>query len=74
MATEPAGMSVPPPEGKCRFCGEETWRRDPAGPVHPCCAIHAVESPGQPCPACEASKKAARRGHRGPSAKSAGDR
>ncbi len=54
---------VPPPLGKCRFCGDATWARDGSGPAHPCCVIHAVENPGQPCIACVASRQARRRRH-----------
>ena len=60
MTREPAVEPVPPPAGKCRICGEDTWRQDQTGPVHPCCAIHAVENPDRPCLACEASRKARR--------------
>ncbi len=56
MATGHVDEGVPPPAGKCRFCGEDTWRSDDVGPVHPCCAIHAVENPGRACLACEASR------------------
>lgn len=45
---------APPPLGTCRFCGDDTWGADDAGPVHPCCAIHTFENPGQPCIACAA--------------------
>ena len=61
MATGHVDEGVPPPAGKCRFCVEDTWRVDDVGPVHPCCAIHAVENPGRACLACEASRKARRR-------------
>ena len=57
----PPDRADPPPLGKCRFCGEDSWRSDEGGPAHPCCAIHARESPGRPCPACEASRNARRR-------------
>lgn len=61
MDTEPVGECVPPPAGKCRVCAEDTWRSDELCPAHPCCVIHARESPGVACPACEASRKARRR-------------
>ena len=54
---------VPPPLGRCRFCGDDTWAADSAGPAHPCCVIHAIENPGQPCIACVASRQARRRRH-----------
>ena len=56
----------PAPVGKCRICGDDSWRADAAGPAHPCCVIHARENPGQPCLACEASRKARRRRWRNP--------
>lgn len=46
MATGPVDEGVPPPTRQCRFCGEDGRRSDEVGPVHPCCAIHAVERPG----------------------------
>ena len=48
--------AAPAPLGRCRFCGDDSWAEDDSGPVHPCCAIHAVENPGQPCLACTASR------------------
>ena len=53
-----------PALGPCRHCGDPSWRADDEGPVHPCCAIHAVEHPGQPCLACAESKRQARRQER----------
>ena len=53
-------VPAPAPAGKCRYCGDDSWRADEIGPVHPCCAIHARQTPGRPCPACEASRRAQR--------------
>ena len=51
----------PPPVGKCRICGDDSWRGDELGAAHPCRVIHDRENPGRPCLACEASRKAHRR-------------
>ena len=59
---QPNSDAAPPaPIGKCRICGDDTWRADDLGPAHPCCVIHASENPDRPCLACEASRKARRR-------------
>ena len=60
-ARPPPGATAPepPPVGKCRICGDDSWRRDELGPAHPCCVVHARENPGRPCLACEASRKPA---------------
>ena len=41
-----AGSAFPEsaPVGKCRMCGDESWRVDQLDPVHPCCVIHAREN------------------------------
>ena len=44
-----------PAIGPCRFCDRDSWLSDADGPMHPCCRTHAVENPGKPCLACEAS-------------------
>jgi hypothetical protein len=47
--------------GPCGLCGDPAYLADHAGPVHPCCAANALTiAMGQPCPACAASRAAAR--------------
>jgi hypothetical protein len=45
----------------CRLCQYPTWGADEDGPVHPCCLfwIDTIQA-GHPCPACVASRVAAR--------------
>jgi hypothetical protein len=55
--------------GPCRFCGDPVWAKpgstsDGSPPAHPCCEIHARETPNQACIACEASKTARSRRRR----------
>lgn len=58
-----SGATGEPPQllGGCILCGDPVWSGagapvTPEGPAHNCCAVHAVENPGQPCMACAASK------------------
>jgi hypothetical protein len=58
-------MSTPGPEtlGPCHFCGDPVFGRphESSGqPAHPCCEIHSMENPGEPCIACAAAKQLAR--------------
>jgi hypothetical protein len=43
----------PPPCGKCRICGHDSWTADTSGPVHVCCGVQG--SVGVGCPACDSN-------------------
>ena len=63
-------MSAPglDPLGPCSYCGDAVFGKlaEPGPPAHPCCAIHSLENPGQPCIACVAAKQPARSRRRTP--------
>jgi hypothetical protein len=45
----------------CRYCLAPAWSTDRVGPLHKCCQYWADQIKlGKPCPACVASRVAAR--------------
>ncbi len=50
---DPANPVAPPPLGRCRKCGRQSWAADHIGPVHPCCV--RLYDGDEDCVACVTS-------------------